>query len=235
MNRRVLGIAVTTIAALGFTARVASAACDFLHPRSAKKFKFDLVQAFVSCGNVGGNVLSNLPNDTTGSGIPSCNPPQTFNETVGSPPNGWLWDPATTQGTVTIKAARDRVSSVQGAQDVSIKLKLDGVIDRTGAPASATGTLSATLRATWNDPGDDGEENDNDISMTVVDFPLSFKFTLDEGKVRLKTSVNRYLLSIGINPLPGCTSIELVDLVVQDANGSEFARPGLYLVDEIMP
>jgi len=49
-------------------------------PKKAASFSANFVQAFVSCGNPGGNP----PNAFTEGGIPSCQPPETYDEQAGS-------------------------------------------------------------------------------------------------------------------------------------------------------
>jgi len=73
---------------VGMAASAAHAQCDFQHPKKASKLQSNLVQAFVSCNNPGGNT----PNNTTGGGIPSCSPPETFSNQAGNCNNGgWVW------------------------------------------------------------------------------------------------------------------------------------------------
>src|ERR1051326_2933456 len=82
------GLAVAAVV-VGASAS-AHAQCAFQHPKKAKKFQSAFVQAFVSCGNVGGN----SPNTAAGGGAaPACKPPETFNDQAGDPPTGWLWGP----------------------------------------------------------------------------------------------------------------------------------------------
>jgi hypothetical protein len=221
-------IVITGIAllALGASAGKASAQCAFEHPKSANKFQSNLVQAFVSCGNVGGN----SPNSTTEGGVPSCKPPQTFNEQAGSPPNGWQWDETKGQGSVQLKASKKPLNgdSASGnpnnpagdTTDVKVTLKLKGVIDALG-PVNANGSLSTVTRATF----DDRMNGD----MTVVDFPASFAFTLTNGKGTLKTSADTVLNAIPQPGLPHCASLESIAIAVLDANTNTFATTGVFL------
>src|SRR6185436_2588581 len=95
MKKHILG-AVAGVLALGFGVSIANAAAvpcvvAYEHPAKAAAFKANMVQAFVSCGNTGGNT----PNaDADGPGTtPTCYPAQTLNEKAGSPANGWHWGP----------------------------------------------------------------------------------------------------------------------------------------------
>jgi hypothetical protein len=235
MKRHVL-VTLAAILALGFTASLASAQCAFEHPKKAKKIQASLVQAFVSCGNPGGNT----PNTTTESGtVPTCKPPETFNEDAGSPADGWEWDETKGQGSIAFKAA-NKVKFIQigtvlpGANpasplnpagdtvDLVIQMKLKGVIaDDSPAGATGSGTLSTVARATLDDRmGGD---------MTVIDFPAAFPFDLVGGQAKLKTSANALLNSIGQPGLPPCSSIEVVDVTVEDENTNPFARMGTFL------
>jgi hypothetical protein len=217
--------------ASGANAQTSVDECGFEHPKQAKQNKLALVTAFVSCGNTGGNT----PNDSTeGSpGTPSCSPPETFNEQDGSPPSGWMWDETKGQGSVTIQAAKNKVSNPadptnKDTADLSVALKLKGVVDAVG-PASGTGILSTLSRATLRDRNGTPENHGDDTAMTVIDFPAGFGFTLTSGQANLKTTANALLTAESIPGLPHCTSIELVDLGVNDENGNRFADIGTFL------
>jgi len=235
MKRHVL-VTLAAILALGFTASLASAQCNFQHPKKAKAIKASLVQAFVSCGNPGGNT----PNTATETGtVPTCKPPETFNEQAGSPSDGWIWDKRKGQGTITFQA-KNKVKFIQqgtslpGADpnsplnpagdtvDLKIRMKIKGVVSHASAGGeTGTGNLSTVARATLDDRvGGD---------MTVVDFPAGFPFDLIAGQANLQTSANALLNSISQPGLPPCTSIEIVDVTVEDENGNGFARMGTFL------
>lgn len=222
--RRHLLLTLAAVLALGFAASSARAACDFEHPKKAKKFQANLVQAFVSCGNPGGN----SPNATTEGGVPTCQPPETFNQKAGSPASGWLWDEAKGQGAVAIKSSPvplvvppNNVLNPPGdTTDLAVAVKLKGVLDAAG-PASGTGALATVARATLDDRAGG--------SMTVIDFPAAFPLTLTAGAGKLKTSADALLNGIGQPGLPGCTSIETVSILVTDENGNTFANVGLYM------
>lgn len=227
---------VVSAAALAF-AFVASGAnaqnsqdeCGFEHPKKAKEVKASLVQAFVSCGNTGGNP----PNDTTETGTMSCSPPETRNDQSGGHPTGWMWDEAKGQGTASFKAAKNKIDNPvldpEGdTADVAVSLKLQGIVDDAGI-ASGPGTMATLSRATLRDRQGTPNDHSDDVAMTVIDFPAPFPFDLIEGKAKLKTTANVVLNGAMIGGLPHCTSIEVVDLSVQDENGTRFLSMGTFL------
>jgi len=216
MKKHLLG-GLAAVLVVGISASAALAQCAFEHPKKAGGLKSNFVQAFVSCGNPGGN----SPNTTTEGGVPTCKPPETFNEQAGSPAGGWTWDGLKGQGQVQFKSAKviPPITPPDGT-DLAIKLKLQGVLDNDTVPASGNGQLATVARATFNDR--DGGD------MTVVDFPASFPFTLSGGKVSLKTSADALLNGISQPSLPHCASIETVSITIVDSNGNTFANLGIY-------
>jgi len=239
MKRHLL-VALAAVLTVGFAASLAQAQCSFEHPKKAVKLQSNLVQAFVSCGNPGGN----SSNTNTEGGVPTCAPPETFNEQAGSPPNGWLWTETKSQGKVSFKAkavctgVSTGTSSPQllpcnpasplntgppPSADLEAKLDLKAIEDAgsAGDGANGPGTLSTVARATLDDraAGD----------MTVIDFPAGFQFDLVDGKAKLKTSADALLNGIGQPGLPPCSSIEVVSIVVLDENGNGFANMGTFL------
>ena len=216
MKKHIL-VAGAALLALSFSASMASAAnCAYPHPKSAKQIKSSLVQAMVSCGNPGGNV----PNSTTEGGVPTCAPPETYNQQAGSPGSGWLWGPSS-KGDVTFKASKNKVTTDVDSGDLSVAVKMSGLVDSIG-PVNGNGSLSTLARATLKDRmnGD----------MTVVDFPAPFGLPCVDGKINRKTSANDLLVNvIGQPALPSCSSIELVDVKVVDENGNNFASLGTFL------
>jgi hypothetical protein len=224
---------------VGFAASLAQAQCSFEHPKKAVKLQSNLVQAFVSCGNVGGN----SPNTNTEGGVPTCQPPETFNEQQGSPTNGWLWTETKSQGKVAFKAkavctavstgttlpacnpASPLNTGPPASADLEVKLDLKAVEDALSAPlgdgANGPGSMSTVARATLNDrAGGD---------MTVIDFPADFPFALVDGKAKLKTSADSLLNAISQPGLPPCSSIEVVSIIIEDENGNGFASMGTFL------
>jgi hypothetical protein len=218
------GLAVAALV-VGVSAS-AHAQCAFQHPKKAKSFASNFVQAFVSCGNPGGN----SPNTTAGGGAaPACKPPETFNDQAGSPPNGWLWGPKSTAAIKT-KALNKNFDPTTtpgdpAASDLVISLKAsdieyppgDGSLPVDGQP----GTLSTVSRTTFND------RTSGDV--TVVDFPVNIQFTVTGGKAKLKTSANEALNHSGLAGLPHCTSIENVHITILDENGHAFGNIGSFL------
>jgi hypothetical protein len=213
--------------ASGAHAQFVDPVCGFEHPNKAKELRSSLVQAYVSCGNPGGNT----PNDTTESGVPSCSPPETYTTEAGAPLNGWHFDFRHGHGDASFKAARNHLAGPSNppgdTADVAVTLRLAGIIDAAG-PASGSGTLSTLSRATLRDRNGTPGNNGDDVPMTVIDFPAPFPFTLANGQAKLRTSANVVLNGIGTS-LPFCTSIEVVDLSISDENGNRFASMGTFL------
>lgn len=191
----------------------------FEHPKQASKIVMSLVQAFVGCNNAGGNSV----NTTTEGGVPACAGPETYNEQDGSPSSGWRWNSANSRGDLTIS------QRCTGAGDFGIKLSISGIVDGTGAPANATGTLVMAVGLTLHDPsGGD---------MTTITIPMSYPFSVASGSAKLLTSANAFFSEQQLPPLPNGVSVEFRGLEVfdapfleiRDANGNAFARPGVFL------
>jgi len=205
------------------TAGPADAGCDFEHPRKAKSFKCDLVQAFVSCGNPTGNV----PNTTSASGVPGCTPPETFNAQAGSQINGWQWWEQRSTGSLQFREIQGNFGP--NTRDLKVKMRLRRIIDKTGGLASGSGTLSTLARTTLEDtvvttPG-------MGTDMTIIDFPAPFAFTMTNGNANLTTTANTLIAGLGIAALPGCTSLEVVSIQVLDPNGNNFGACGVFFKD----
>jgi hypothetical protein len=213
MNRRSLLVAGACLMALGFAPSIASAQCAFEHPKKTARLHAGLVQAFVSCNNPGGNV----PNSTTEGGVPSCKLPETFHQQAGSPNGGWLWDEERSTGFVQFTPVK---VSAPNTADLRVRLVLRKILNQNGL-ANGNGTLATVARATI----DDRMNGD----MTIVDFPAGFAFAMINGNATLKTSANTLLQGIGQPPLPYCSSIEVVSVLVLDPNGNAFANIGTYL------
>lgn len=221
MKKHLLG-GLAAVLVVGISASAALAACDFEHPKKAGKLQSNFVQAFVSCGNLGGN----SPNTTTEGGVPTCKPPETYAQQAGSPPGSWTWDETKGQGSVQIKSVKVAKPPVTPADssDLAIKIKLQGVTDNNTVPSNSTGALSTVARATFDDRVGG--------SMTVVDFPANFPITLVGGKVVKKTTADALLNGISQPGLPNCASIETVSITITDVNGNTFANLGIYNPDQ---
>ena len=183
----------------------------FQHPKKSGKIALGLVQAFRGCGAT--------PLMSEG-GIPAC-AMQTPNEVGGSPATGWHWGE---KGTGTIEIA----PVCPEAADLDVRLRLSGVVDGNGAPASGMGTLRLRVVATTDDPVGG--------SMTTVSFPMAITFGLSSGAINFRTSSTAMLAASGLPPLPNTTSLELrtdpFDLQagaieIDDPNGNGFARVGM--------
>lgn len=234
MKHLLVGLAGAALV-VGVSASAANAQCSFPHPKKAGKYQTNLVQAFVSCGNVGGN----SPNAVAGGSTPSCQPVETFFEQSGNVSTGWRFDPLVGQGQLQLKSAKAPYKTVPpdtgqcgtpcnppgDTVDVNIALKLSGVSNSSGlvgliAPGDP-GTLATVSRATF----DDRTSGD----MTVVDFPAQFNFNVFKGKTSLKTSADTLLNGAGLAGLPHCTSLENVVVTILDTNGDTFAVPGVFM------
>ena len=232
--KKVILTAGAAVLALSFSAGAAHAAalCQtapniYPHPAKAGKLTSNLVQAFVSCGNPGGNT----PNATTEGGtVPTCFPAETYNEKDGSPGSGWLWGPKS-QGTISFKAGKNKIFPGPGninppdSGDLFIQVKMADIQNAGGPADGSTGNVATVARATLVDRA-------NDELMTVIDFPTGFPITVDPGgKVKKKTSATEILNGLpGAQPaLPRCTTIEVVSVLVKDPNGNAFANLGTFL------
>ena len=230
MKRLVLATGIAGLV-LGLATVSAHAQCGFEHPLKSpldrvklhNAVQVGLIPAFVSCGNIGGNA----PNTTTEGGVPSCAPPETFNEQAGSPPNGWMWDEGRTYGSLQMYPTRNRLQSPLdppgNTVDLTLKLKLHYVIDTVGK-VDGVGSLQVVARTTFKDRANG--------AMTIVDFPMGFQVELDGGSVSLKTTVNGLLNNLGQPGLPGCTVVEIVSATVVDENGNIFAGMGTFLPEQ---
>lgn len=230
MKRLVLATG-TAVLVLGFATTSANAQCGFEHPLKSpldrvklhNSVQVGLIPAFVSCGNVGGNT-SNI---TTEGGVPSCAPPETFNQQAGSPSNGWMWDDGRTYGSLQMYPTKNRLQSPlnppSNTVDVKVKLNLRYVID-TVDRVDGLGSLNVIARVTMKDRGNG--------PLTVVDFPLGFGVELDGGNASVRTTVNALLNDIGQPGLPGCAVVEIVSASVSDENGNIFAGMGTFLPEQ---
>ena len=211
-NRPAVAVAAA-VTILGCTATAASAQCAFERPRKAKKVLGELVQAFLPCDGA---------NTATESGLPSCGPPETFNELHGNPPSGWRWGPRSA-GAFEFRSSGNKVVDAmnppEDSSDVKVQLKLKDIEDVAG-DADGTGVLVALLRVTLDDrAGGD---------MTAVDIPVDFAVDVVGGKAKLKTTVNVFLNDAHDLPgLPACASVEFEFVGVADVNGTLFGVPGI--------
>jgi len=225
MKKHILTAGAAALA-IGFGASLASAATPcvvaYQHPAKAGKLTSNLVQAFVSCGNSGGNT----PNATTETGtVPTCFPAQTFNEAAGSPNAGWLWGPKS-QGSIAFKAGKNKIDvggqNPEGAKDLFISIKMSDIRDA-GGPITSSGNVATVARATLIDRA-------NNELMTVIDFPTGFVVTATTpGKIQKKTSATEILNGLFQPALPDCTTIEVVSVLVKDTPGNVFANLGTFL------
>jgi hypothetical protein len=102
---RVLTVVRIAAVLLAVAGGIAHAACDFPHPARAKGFRGNLVSAFIICGGPDLPSYGHVPNTTTECGVPACKPPETFHESGGSQPQGWIWWPQGSSGEISMKPA----------------------------------------------------------------------------------------------------------------------------------
>jgi hypothetical protein len=225
MNKHIIaasaGALVIGIASIA-SAAATPCAVSYQHPSKAKQIKSALVQAFVSCNNPGGNT----PNATTETGtVPTCFPATTFHQQALSPPLGWLWGPKS-QGSVAFQAGKNKIAHPlnqdPNAVDLKIAVKISNILDNTGDADGTNGRVKALSRATLID-------RDATQLMTVVDFPTGFGIPVAGGKVNKKTSATVILNNLSQPALPACTTIELLQVLVNDPNGNTFAGLGTFL------
>jgi hypothetical protein len=199
------------------------AGCDFEHPRKAKVFQTDFVQAFVSCG--GGSA----PNTTSASGIPGCTPPETFNQLYSTPIDGWQWDERRSRGQLLIREVQDPFG-IPNSRNAKMKLRLRRILDGTGNPANGFGTLALLLRVTLEDTVVSAPGMGTDLTM--VDFPAPFTIQMVDGNGTLGGVLFPQPFGVPLLFfLPGCSSMEIVSVAVLDPNGNPFGRPGVFLKD----
>jgi hypothetical protein len=223
-----LALAAAVLAAFAAPGTPARAQCSFPHPHKAGKYQASLAQAFLPCVTEPGSSCCATANGTTEGGVPSCAPPETFNDLFGDPPDGWLWSPASS-GQVLLKASNTFPTNVldppSNSADVLVSLKIAGIVANAsgGGPANGDGNLGMFFRATFDDRvGGD---------TTVLDIPLTSAFTLSQGKAKLKTTVDVILNGDPLHQpgLPRCSNLEVVAIQVRDPNGATFANAGLFL------
>ena len=107
-----------------------------------------------------------------------------------------------------------------------VKSKCSGILRSSGDPingAADDGWQFATLsRASFND--------DANGDMTVIDFPVTFAYSIPSGgKIEVDSNSAEALIPlVGANnaELPPCTSSEIVDVVVKAPGGLPFAKLG---------
>jgi hypothetical protein len=223
MKKQLLGGLAAAVLVVGVSASAVHAQCAFQHPAAAGKFAALFVQAFVSCGNPGGN----SPNSNAGGGAaPACKPPETYAQQA-HPGSGssWTWGPKGVAA-VSLKSVKQAppipAVSPADSSDIRVALKMAGIeYPGGGGPAnSSSGVLSTVTRATFND------RTSGDV--TVVDFPVNFPLNVINGKAKLKTTADTQLNADTLAGLPHCTSLETVQLTIIDENGDAFANTGIF-------
>lgn len=229
MIRNVLPFVVAVFAA--FHASQVAAQCDF-DVAPAKGLKASMVRAFAACP---GTELS-IPNTQTEGGTVACTPvtPRQDNEQETLYSYG-------EKGRCDVRTSAKLVADCSDVTDAGgsplglapapchvtyVSSKCSGIVGSDGQTLigrSDDGFALATLtRATF----DDASGGD----MTVIDFPVTFTYSVPEGgKMSLQSSSAESLIPlVGVNnaDLPACTSLEIVDMIVKDPEGLPFASLG---------
>jgi hypothetical protein len=229
MKRLVYSLAFL-VAALALAPPRVSAQCAFDRPTQGNvtntgDLRTSLVQAYVGCGNPGGNP----PNTINQGGVPACAPPETFNVQAGSPASGWRFSqvPGVSWGRLELNRQSGVFVNPPGIRDTRIRLNLRKIVLTNGTTpvaAGTPGTIALVLRATVNDP----VNND----MTILDFPINIPFAFTTaGTVTNFTAILGTVMnsSVGFR-FPDCASIEVVSVAVLDSNGNVFAVPGIRVI-----
>jgi hypothetical protein len=237
MNKLVLPFAAVAI--VGIYAGSASAQCTFgggdpAHgPAPAKGIKAAMVRTYAACPST----EHEEANTQTESSTDACNP--VTPPIAGGSPTLYSYGP---KGGCTVTTKAKLYKSCDAVEDangnalglparpchvtyVTSKCKglvgIDGVSPISGE-TDAGWKLATLSRATLNDT--------NGGDMTVIDFPVTFSYTTPEdGSMEIDSSSAEELVDlVGENgaALPACTSIEVVDSVIKDPDGREFARLG---------
>jgi hypothetical protein len=246
---KTFGAVVAAFALVLTTVGHGSAQCAFQHPGKAKKVSAALTQAFRPCGGVcfggplegsfcagDGNcmggfcrvlidgynpVAPQVPSGVIGGANLKTCPATTFSE---HQPNSWSWGP-NASGSITFKLAKDKRPpsplNPPGSMDWLGQLRMSGILDGSGMPATGPGgALHLMVRLTV----DDGANG-----TTIQDFPVFVSVPVVNGKISQTISVNEQLNIFEIASLPPCSSIELLSVVVQDQHGDVFATIGGFL------
>lgn len=241
MKKLIMPLAV--VVAVGFYAGSASAQCTFgfdggtpetsRGPAPAKGLKGNLVRTYAGCTST-----EHPTEDTnTEAGTPACSPVIPPELDGGPTPYAF-----SAKGKCTVQTQAKLLKDCSKAEDSagnglglderpchvtfvrsSCKgvVRADGVTGINGAIDDGW-ELKTLSRASLNDP--------TNQDVTVIDFPVAFSYsTPEEGEMEIDSSSAEALLPlVGANgaALPACTSIELVNVVIVDPNGRQFAKLG---------
>ena len=188
-------------------------------------YSVSLVQAFVSCGNPGGNT----PNASY-QGVPTCTPTETFNQQNGSAATSWRFSqiPGQSWGRLTMNRQSGAFTNPTGVRDTRIRLNLRKIVQTNGTtpvPTGTPGTIALLVRATLQDPVSTSD-------MTVIDFPINlpFSFTTPGNVTNFSAILGNVMnTSFGFR-FPDCTSLEIVSVAILDVNNVVFAVPGIRVI-----
>lgn len=216
---------ITTIAMslVTFGAAGAQAACDFNGPAKAKGAKDTFTRAFASCPGI----THVSTNTVTSGGVPGCSPPIAISSYTFGPKGQCV------AKTKTVYEERCRFNpgtdeDPNSCSNVYVMAKCKDIRMADGetpiySPGPGDGWAFSNLsRATMAD------ESIGDL--TSIDFPSQFAFAngAKKGALKVKGDANQMLydllqLETG---LPGCISIESVNMAFTDPDGNTFATRG---------
>ena len=214
-----------TVSAVAFTLAVAAGAhaqCAFPHPVKARKVQFSLVGGFGGCNNAEDNYTE--PNAVTANGIPACAPATAYHQ--AGYPDDWIWDATRGKGLVQFKARTSApvnpLNPPGNTTDLGIAVKIKGVAEGYGFPATGDGSFTIYLQQTGRDRAN------GDLSAPYF---LQAPLHVERGSGKVKTTVDTLLNGTPTNQpgLPHCANVALLGATVIDPNGNWFARSGLLL------
>lgn len=233
MKKVMLSLASASMVA--FTVGSASAQCDFNATAKAKGVNASLVRTFAACPSTDHPAMDLT---STEGGTTACAPVKVPGDVAGTlysldpqkgkcaiktqsklvPDCSTIYDPADpTKTPLGLPAEACHIIYVSG--------KCSKVLNPGGDPIGEDDdgfTLATLTRATLND--------DTNGDMTVIDFPVTFDWDEPKkGNMKLKSHSAAALVDlVGATgaTLPTCTSVEVVNLVVKDPNGDQFAKLG---------
>lgn len=212
MKRTLLALAC--VAAVGLLASNADAQCSFNTPAKAKGLKADMARVFAGCGN---SITYGAPNSVSDALLPTC-APVSANSTFQFGEKG-----ACSVKTTQKLESPCSIASHNGPDcaNIFIQLKCKDIRETDGITLVDGGpdwTLATLARATFNDVSNG--------DMTLIDFPVPFVLSPEKGGIKFKQDLNSRLDALGLAKLPGCATVQLINIQVADPTGALFASMG---------
>jgi hypothetical protein len=197
------------------TGKPATGACTIDLGKRTKGIKGDLVRSFATCPTD----PFPAPNSSTGYGLPSCALPTALSSKRFQ----------TDGGGCKIGLAQKVASCVSMPSEtcapLTLKLRCSGITEPDGI-TMVDGETGWRLRVTTRVTLDDALAG----NVTVSDFPVEVVLpSIADGRVKLATILPE--LEVSTMPgdalgLPSCSSVQVIDVVLVDAQGNAFARLG---------